>query len=281
MNIDHYTQNQGFSFEDKVYLGLSNYQGPTLGEQSSSFSVHSIKESKFKDCYSFQMMQETTLHAQLKAIYTQPGDLVEQYLNGYRIDILRGELVIEIQTQKFSALATKLMRLSESHPILLVYPIPSMKWIVYVSPADSQLLHRRKSPRHLKVEHVFEELVHIPSLLNIPNISLDLLLIDEEELRKDDGKGSWRRKGVSLIDRRLIEIGDQRHFESFQALAATFLDIRPGAFSSQDLADSFDVPISLARKMVYCMQKMNLIQICGKRNRYNLYQLSDILEDSE
>jgi hypothetical protein len=67
---------------------------------------------------------------------------------------------------------------------------------------------RRKSPRRGKLEDLFLELVRIPHLINHPNLTLEVLLIREEEIRHADGKGSWRRRGVSIIDHRLLEIID-------------------------------------------------------------------------
>ena len=43
-------------------------------------------------------LNEQPLHAALKEWYVQPGDQVEVQLDGYYIDLVRGERLIEIQT---------------------------------------------------------------------------------------------------------------------------------------------------------------------------------------
>jgi hypothetical protein len=49
-------------------------------------------------------LQETSLHSALKAWYARPGDRFEVFIDGFYIDIVRSELLIEIQTRNFSAI---------------------------------------------------------------------------------------------------------------------------------------------------------------------------------
>jgi len=49
-------------------------------------------------------MNEHSLHLEIKRVYSLPGDFFEVKLDSYIVDILRGELVIEVQTKNFSAL---------------------------------------------------------------------------------------------------------------------------------------------------------------------------------
>jgi hypothetical protein len=76
------------------------------------------------------ILNEGPLHASLRASYLEPGDQTEVRVDGYIVDILRGDLIIEIQTRNFSAIATKLRRLVERHRVLLVHPVPCDLWIV-------------------------------------------------------------------------------------------------------------------------------------------------------
>lgn len=216
-------------------------------------------------------LQETSLHADLKRWYTQPGDQVEVRVDGYVVDIVRGELLIEIQTRNFSALKRKLNRLIENHPVRLVYPIPIEKWIVRLAGPENDQESRRRSPKRGQLMHVFEELVRIPGLIASPNFSLEVLFIREEELRQKDGRGSWRRKGWSIFDRRLVEVVDRAVFQTpadFQDLLPPGL---PAPFTTRDLARAAGLPLYLARKMAYCLREMDMIHISGKRGHSLLY----------
>ncbi len=103
------------------------------------------------------LLGEKSLHAALKEHYAQAGDLLEAPVAGYVIDIVRGDLLIEIQTGNFSALKRKLARLLESHQVHLVYPVPAARWIVRVRVDGEIARARRKSPKRGRVEDVFSE----------------------------------------------------------------------------------------------------------------------------
>ena len=80
---------------------------------------------------------EKSLHAALKQVYALPGDQLEVNVDGYIIDLVRGDLLIEIQTGSFSPLKNKLARLVDTHPLRLVYPVPLEKWILTRFPGES------------------------------------------------------------------------------------------------------------------------------------------------
>jgi len=53
-------------------------------------------------------LKESSLHAKLKEWYRKPGDRLEVPIDGYLIDIVHSDLLIEIQTQNFSAIKKNL-----------------------------------------------------------------------------------------------------------------------------------------------------------------------------
>ena len=56
-------------------------------------------------------LNESSLHAQLKQLLSEQGDEFEVDLDGFVIDIRRGDLLIEVQTGSFGAMGRKLDRL--------------------------------------------------------------------------------------------------------------------------------------------------------------------------
>jgi hypothetical protein len=217
-------------------------------------------------------LQETSLHAGLKDWYAQPGDVLEAKVDGFFIDILRGDLLVEIQTRNFSALKRKLTRLAEKYPIRLVYPLTKEKWILYEETPGGTQVRRRKSPRHAELPDIFMELVRLPDLATHANFSLEVLFTHEEELRRKDGRGSWRRKGWSIFDRKLLAVVDQRLFSSPADYAALLPNGLPASFTSADLAEHLEKPRYLAQKMVYCLRKMELLSITGKTGNSIIYE---------
>jgi hypothetical protein len=212
-------------------------------------------------------LQETSLHSALKAWYARPGDRFEVFIDGFYIDIVRSELLIEIQTRNFSAIKNKLTKLLESHPVHLVHPIAVEKWILRYDNDTGKLIERRKSPKRGRYEHIFVELVRIPHLITNQHFSLELLLIKEEEIRQNDGRGSWRRKGWSIVDRKLLDVVERLRLEKPQDFRRLLPAGLPSVFTSQDVAEMGKMPRYLAQKAAYCLRKMDAIQIEGKRGR--------------
>ncbi len=220
-------------------------------------------------------LREKSLHAALKDLYAQPGDVLEARVGGWVIDILReGDppLLIEIQTRSFSSMKRKLTALLDSYPVRLVHPIPAEKWIVRVS-ADGEILSRRRSPQKgLAAARLFRELVSFPALVAHPNLTIDLLLTREDEVWLDDGAGSWRRKRWSIADRRLIDIIERVTLASPDDFAALLPSALPALLTTADLAAELRITRGLSGKMAYCLREMGVLDVVGKQGKAILYR---------
>ena len=217
------------------------------------------------------MMQESALHSALKDYYLKPGAVQEVLVDGYWIDIVQDNLLIEIQTRNFGAIRGKLNNLLEHHSVRLVYPIALEKWIVRLPVEGETQTTRRKSPFHGRVEHVFKELIRIPDLMEHQNFSLEVLLIREEEIRLADGKGSWRRSGVSIINRHLLEIVERHLFTNPGDLRMLLPNDLELPFTNRHLAQKLSITPKLAARMSYCLRTMHELKVAGKQNRSYLY----------
>lgn len=217
---------------------------------------------------------ESSLHDSIKEWYFEPGDKLESSIDRYVIDIVRGDVLIEIQTNNFSTIKQKLEDLLKSHKVTLVYPIHCMKWIVKLEKSNLKIISRRKSPKKGRVEDIFYELVYITDLLSEENFSLEAILVHSEEVLVNDGKGSWRRRGWSIHDRKLLKVIDKKGFNSPKNLRELLPIDLPPKFTTLDLAKSLHIRKSLARKMVYCLRKIDVISVIGKKGRMLLYSLA-------
>ena len=133
------------------------------------------KQTKFSN--HIGTLGEKSLHAELKHWYKQPGDLLEEKVDGFHIDIARQNLLIEIQTANFSSIKSKLITLTKKHRVRLVYPIAQEKWIVRLAADGKMQVGRRKSPKKGNLFRLFEELVSIPDMIKSRNFFLEVLLI--------------------------------------------------------------------------------------------------------
>ena len=218
------------------------------------------------------LLNEKPLHASLKQWYAQPGDRLEVPVDGFVIDIVRDDLLIEIQTRNFASIKSKLTNLVRRHQVRLIYPIVQEKWIVRLATDKGAEAIRRKSPKKGRLEDLFVELVSIPQLLLHPNFSFEVLMIREEEVRRYDGKRRRRRRGWLIEGRRLLEVMDQRSF-AHSADWLAFLPHGLESFTTEDLATGTNTRRELAQKMAYCLREGRMIELIGKRGRANLYRV--------
>jgi hypothetical protein len=220
-----------------------------------------------------KLMNEYSLHSAIKNWYSLPGDKLEVRVDDFVIDIVRETLLIEIQTKNFSAIKKKLTKLLENHEVRLVYPIPKQKWIVHVT-ESGEIVRRRKSPKNGRLFDLFYELVRTPNLIKGENFSLEVLMIEEEEVRCNDGKGSWRRRGASIKDRKLMNVNSKTLFKNEK----DFLRFLPSdlvkPFTNRKLAKLNGVSINLARKITYCLRKMDAITTVGKKGKELIFEVS-------
>ncbi len=216
-------------------------------------------------------MNECSLHSKIKKVYSLPGDQFEVKLGKYIVDILRGNLIIEVQTKNFSLLKEKLQTLTEKHQVRLVYPIAEKKLITYIN-KDNVVEKKSISPRKGKLTDLFQELIMIPQIIGKENFSLEVLFIDEEEIRRDDGKGSWRRRGVSIIDRRLLKVNDRILFQNKTDYIKIFPHSLNKVFTNKELAKLTKIPVRTAQQITYCLRKSDIIRITGKKGRELTFQ---------
>lgn len=217
-------------------------------------------------------MQENRLHVQLKNYFAGETGQQEVWIDGYFIDVVQDGLLIEVQTRSFSSIKQKLLTLLTDHPVLLVHPIPVVKWIIQWPSDGDTPISRRKSPRKGRIEHLFNELIRFPELVNHPNFSICLVMTLEEEYRRQDGRGSWRRKGVSIVDRNLLKVVELHMFRDTQDFLALLPANMEQPFTNRQLSRSSGLPIHLTRKMSYCLRQMGAIQVFGKQQREMLYK---------
>jgi hypothetical protein len=218
-------------------------------------------------------LQERSLHASLKDLYMTGDAKAEVVVDGFVVDVVRNGVLIEIQTRNFAAIKTKLLALLKNQQVRLVYPLPMKKWIVKQTPDGVKQLSRRTSPKQCGFEDIFDELIRIPKLIAHSNFSIEVLLIEEEEIRHQDGEGSWRRRGWSIVDRKLVEIVDRRLYETPSDFLQFIPDSLEKPFRNSDLVEALGISSRLGQILTYCLRKMNALKIVGKKGNANLHDI--------
>jgi hypothetical protein len=218
-------------------------------------------------------LRERPLHASLKRWYAEPGDRTEVPVDGYVIDLVRGDLLIEVQTRGLSSARHKhAALLARGHRLRVIHPIAVDTWIVKVD-ADNSMLSRRRSPRHGIASDVFAELVSVATVLADSNLEIDLVLIEMEERRFHTPHGPWRRKGWTVKERRLIQVLGTLPLRGVADLAALLPPGLPDRFTTADLASRLGRPRRAAQQMTYCLRVADVIIPVGKRRHDLEYEV--------
>ena len=184
------------------------------------------------------------------------------------IDIRRGDELIEVQTTSLAALAGKLDRLLASYRLLVVHPIAVVTHLHKPGRAP------RRSPKRNDVYGVFDELVSVPTLLDHPNLSLEVVLVTVDAIQEPDPRARRGRGGWRTVDRRLRSVEGRHRFGGLDDLGRLLPEELPARFTTADLAERCPTSRERARRMAYCLRLGGLIEPCDKRRNAVVYRVA-------
>ena len=223
-------------------------------------------------------LNERSLHRALKRRYAGRGGAAEVAVGDYVADVVLGDRIVEIQTGSFSSLRHKLPRLLAEHPVTLVHPIARDRFIVRLehAPEDvaehAKLAPRRRSPKHGSPFDVFHALTGIPTLLDHPNLTLDIVMVIDEDLRVPYSGRRRRSRDWVSVDRRLLEVEETRTIDGMADLFAMVDPELPEAFTSRNLSEAMGSSRRLGQRAAFCFREAGVSEVCGKRDRFVLYR---------
>ena len=222
---------------------------------------------------------ETTLHRQLKAIYASDAARREVTVDGYRIDAVDNDRLIEIQYGSLGAIRNKLSRLLQNHRVLVVKPLAARKFLIVRSRKGGRIKSSRYSPSRATYHHLFEDLVHFVDVFPHPRLTLEVVLTEQEEHRVPAARRRWRSKGYRVEDRRLRAIHGHMQLQTAADLIAmlpeTLTDAdRVVTFSTADISREAGIPRWLAQKWAYCLRKTGAATAVGKKGNAILYRIA-------
>ena len=238
------------------------------------YSVLEVAASRNAETPAIGTLNEGALHAQLKDWYRRQGDRIEQVVDGFVVDLVRGNLLVEIQTGSFAPLRRKLELLTQRHRVRLVAPLPLVRKIIRLSD-EGEVLSTRRSPRRGRAEDIFNLLVSIPSLLCRPRFELELALTHQEELRVYRQGRAFRRHGWVVVGRRLVSVERSIRIASSSAAASLLPPDLPELFDTAQLAEAASVERRLAQQMTYCLRALGVLQTTGKRGNAIVHRRTD------
>jgi hypothetical protein len=242
-------------------------------QERPSDSTTPTEERSVSDGPHIGTLNEGSLHAALKRHYARPGDCFEVPLEGFVIDIVRAlgepeELLIEIQTGSFAAMGNKMDHLLSARKMLLVHPI-----------AIESVLHKpgarpRRSPKRGTIYSLFDELVSIPTMLDHPNLELEVALVRVAKHQVKDPKARRGRGGFRTTDRTLEEVIETHRFRTIGDLAQLVPPGLPDPFTTADLAATGVLSREEAQRLAYCFKACGLFEQIDRTRAGCCYRVS-------
>lgn len=205
-------------------------------------------------------LNEGSLHRQLKELVSEPGDRFEVELGKYVIDIVRQGELIEIQIGPLGPLGPKLDALLDQHDVTVVHPISVSTWL------HKDGAPARRSPIRRSIYNIFDDLVSIPTLIDHPRFSLEVVLIEEDTMRTYDPTLRRKRGGWRTTDRSMRTMLGRRGFVTAVELAELIPDSLPDPFTTADLATAAGIARPVAQRMAYCFRALGTF-VAGRHTR--------------
>jgi len=158
----------------------------------------------------------------------------------------------------------------------VVFPIPALRRIVRVD-EQGEVVSVRRSARKGTPLDLFDRLVSWPTLLAHPNLTIELLLCDEDHVRGPEaGRSRSGRRSRDPGERRLNDVIERVEVTTAEdALALIAPDAVATPFTTRQFGERVGVPRVLATRIIYCLRALDLVIQDGREDRAPVYRLAD------
>jgi len=215
---------------------------------------------------------EKTLHAVMKQYFEPDVTNHEVRVGSFVADIVTADGIIEIQTRAFNALRRKLADFLDKSPVMVVYPLPKTKWLIWINEQTGEVTKKRKSPKQGSILDAVYELYRIKPIMSHPNFKLCIALVDMEEYRYLNGWSRDKKRGSTRYDRIPVDIVEEVYFSA----AADYLRFIPadvqGSFTTKDLKDKAKTNLRTAQTALNILYYLGVVRRIGKKGNMQVYE---------
>ena len=217
-------------------------------------------------------LSEKTVHAVLKK-YLVPNEKCHEIKCGrYVADILIDGEIMEIQTANFNRLRDKLKEFLKDKEVTIVYPIPHIKWLIWIDEKTGELSDRRRSPKKGSYYEVFHELYKIKMFLKANNLHFRLILMDVEEYRLLNGYSLDKKRGSQRYDRIPVELVEDKLLNTKEDFKELVPEELQEPFTVKMFQKATKLSLKKAGTAVHVLAYLGVIKQVGKEKNAYLYE---------
>lgn len=184
-------------------------------------------------------MQEKRMHRILKCFIHPNEDYHEVGVQNSRFvsDVRIGNAIFEVQTGKFAPLRKKIgYYLTRTDcTVTVVHPIPVVRWLTWINPADGSVSPRRKVS-HGKLADLLPELNSLAPYLGNPRLRFKVLLLEVEDFRLLNGRSEDRKKGATKYERLPLALLDEEDFADREDFRRLIPEDLPSPFTVKEFS---------------------------------------------
>lgn len=228
-----------------------------------------------RERYGIGTLKEKTLHAILKDYYAPNKEMQEVKVDGFVADICTGKEIIEIQTAGLDKMRPKLEHFLPDYPVTIVYPIPKIKYLIWINEETGECSRPRKSTLKGSVYRAFYELYKIKPYLSHQNLHLCFPLLEVEEYRLLNGWSRDKKRGSCRYDRIPSALLDEIRFDGADDYRKLIPPDLPEPFTAKELGEAVREKKEAAGRVLHILNYLNVVERCGNKGRYYSYRLAD------
>lgn len=225
--------------------------------------------------HGFGTLKEKTIHQIMKLYYAPNEDFHEVPVNGYIADIYDGKEIIEIQNANFNKMREKLTAFLPEYNVTIVYPIPHIRWLIWLDEESGEISGKRKSPKTGSGYSAFDELYKIKPFLNHPNLHFRFPLLDMEEYRLLNGWSKDRKKGSTRYDRVPTAFVDEIAIDSVQDYLQFIPYELEDTFTNVEFAKIAHIHKDVSSTVLLILYSLGIVERIGKKGNAYIYTIAD------
>ena len=165
--------------------------------------IGTLREKRLHAAVKLYLCSDETCHERPVADLLRTEEEAPAKARRMVADILRDGHVMEVQTGGFFPLKPKIAWYLTHTPcrVTVVHPIPAVKYLSWIDPADGSIISRSRSPKRGRVRDVAKELYWLSDFIGNPRLSVRILLLEVEEYRLADGWSKDKKRGSNRYER--------------------------------------------------------------------------------
>ena len=252
----------------------------TANEQMAFASACEAAANTLRGQNGIGSLGEKTLHLTLKYFYEPNAENHERPLQGYVADVFGERGVVEIQTAQTWRLKPKLAAFLPVSDVLVVCPLATEKWVIWVDPVSGSISEKRRSPGSDRPLAAVGELYGLKEFLLAPGFSVELVLLSVEEYRLLDGYGAQKKKRATKYEKLPTALHARIRLQTPADYAALLSIGLPEQFTSKELKTAAKLRLPEAQKALNVLFALGVVERVGKQGQAYLYRKKSGTEDA-